>query len=93
MSRRDRTLARSTSDEKIAGVCSGLARYFDVDPLLVRVGFVAGLFVGGWTAIAYVLLWWLLPISDDVDESGLPAPTAAAAPSDPVAPTTTERAA
>ena len=60
MARRDRTLYRDTDDQKIGGVCSGLARYFDLDPLLVRVAFVAGLVFSGATLIAYLLLWWLV---------------------------------
>jgi phage shock protein PspC (stress-responsive transcriptional regulator) len=60
MGRRDVTLHRDTSDQKIAGVCSGLARYFDVDTTLVRVVFVALLVFGGGSLVAYLLLWWLL---------------------------------
>jgi len=60
MTRRDRTLYRDTDDQKVGGVCSGLARYFDLDPLLVRVAFVAALLVSGASALAYVLLWWLV---------------------------------
>ncbi len=60
MSRRDRHLYRDTDDQKIGGVCSGLARYFDLDPLLVRVAFVAALVFGGGSLVAYVLLWWLV---------------------------------
>ena len=60
MSRRDRTLYRDTADKKIGGVCSGLARYFDLDPLLVRVAFVAGIIVSGVSLIVYPLLWWLV---------------------------------
>ncbi len=60
MSRRDQKLYRDTDDQKIGGVCAGLARYFDVDPLLVRVAFVAALVFGGGSLIAYVLLWWLV---------------------------------
>ncbi|MDJ0767169.1 MAG: PspC domain-containing protein [Ilumatobacter sp.] len=60
MARRDRTLYRDTDDKKIGGVCSGLARYFDVDPVLVRVAFVAALVFGGGSLVAYLLLWWLV---------------------------------
>lgn len=60
MSRRERQLYRDTSDQKIGGVCSGLAHYFDLDPLLVRVAFVAALVFGGGSLVAYVLLWWLV---------------------------------
>lgn len=31
---------------KVFGVCSGIGNYFDVDPLLVRIGFVAGTLLG-----------------------------------------------
>lgn len=60
MSRRDTKLYRDTEDQKVAGVCSGLARYFDIDPILVRVLFVVFLFVGGGSLLAYLLLWWLV---------------------------------
>jgi phage shock protein C len=72
MARRDQHLHRDTDDRKIAGVCSGLARYFDVDPLLVRVAFVAGIVISGVSLIAYPLLWWLV----DPAPAGHWAPTA-----------------
>ena len=53
-------LYRDTENQKIGGVCSGLSRYFDLDPLLVRVAFVAGIVFSGFSLIAYVLLWWLV---------------------------------
>ncbi len=73
MSRRDRRLYRDTDDQKIGGVCSGLARYCDLDPLLVRVAFVAALAFGGGSLIAYVLLWFLVepaPAGTWSDEAG-----------------------
>jgi phage shock protein C len=60
MARRDVPLTRNTDDKKIAGVCSGLAEYFDLDTTLVRVVFVALLVFGGWSLVAYLLLWWLV---------------------------------
>lgn len=49
-------------DAKLLGVGSGIARYFDVDPLLVRLGLVAGLFVLGPVMILlYLLTAWLAP--------------------------------
>jgi phage shock protein PspC (stress-responsive transcriptional regulator) len=53
-------LTRSETDKKIAGVAGGMALYFGVDPVLVRVLWaVAGLM--GWGLIAYVILWIVLP--------------------------------
>jgi phage shock protein C len=53
-------LTRSETDKMIAGVAGGMAAYFGVDPVLVRVLWVvAGLM--GWGLIAYVVLWIVLP--------------------------------
>jgi phage shock protein C len=47
-------------DAKIMGVAAGLADYMGVDPLLVRLGFVAALLIAGPIAILfYVLTGWL----------------------------------
>ncbi len=51
----------SSTDKKIAGVCGGLAEYFGIDALLVRLGFVC-LFIGwGCGLLLYILLWILAP--------------------------------
>ncbi len=56
---------RSTKEKKIAGVCGGIAEYFNVDPTLVRIGFVAGLFfTDGMIILAYLLLAFALPKGD-----------------------------
>jgi phage shock protein PspC (stress-responsive transcriptional regulator) len=44
----------------LAGICGGLAAYFGVDPLLVRIVFVAGIFMG-WGPLVYILLWIVMP--------------------------------
>ncbi|SCE78972.1 phage shock protein C (PspC) family protein [Micromonospora viridifaciens] len=55
-------LRRPVTDRMIAGVASGLGRYFAVDPTLVRVGFaVAALLTGGLAALAYPIMWFLMP--------------------------------
>ena len=51
----------SSVDKKIAGVCGGLAEYFDVDPLLVRVLFLAAFFGFGSGLMIYLILWILAP--------------------------------
>ncbi len=50
----------SRTDKKIAGVCGGLAEYFSLDPLLVRIGFLL-LFFWGVGLLTYILLWILAP--------------------------------
>jgi phage shock protein PspC (stress-responsive transcriptional regulator) len=54
-------LFRKSSDKKIAGVCSGLGEYLNLDPNIVRIVFVLlALFVGGGL-ILYLILWLILP--------------------------------
>jgi phage shock protein PspC (stress-responsive transcriptional regulator) len=60
-------LTRSTSDRVIAGVAGGLGRYFGVDPVMFRIGFVLSLFFGGLGAIAYGLLWLFVPTDGEPD--------------------------
>ena len=54
-------LRRTTTERKVAGVAGGLARHLDVDPLLLRVGFVVLAFFGGAGLILYAAGWALLP--------------------------------
>lgn len=61
-----KTFFRSTTNSQIAGVCGGLAQYFELDAILVRVAFVGMLFLGFLPAIVpYVLLWLLVPERPD----------------------------
>jgi len=55
-----RRLTRSETNKVIAGVCSGLAEYFNVDPVLTRVGFVVAALVGPGL-IAYIAMWIAMP--------------------------------
>ena len=56
-----------SKDKKLFGVAGGLAEYFDVDPLLMRVFIVVLTLVVGVTLIAYILLaiWMPKPTEDD----------------------------
>src|ERR1035438_8316672 len=54
-------LYRSTTDKKIGGVCGGLAEYFDMDPLLIRLLFVILVIVAGGGFLLYVILWIITP--------------------------------
>jgi phage shock protein PspC (stress-responsive transcriptional regulator) len=62
-------LTRSGADAVIGGVGSGLGRYFGVDPLLFRIGFVALSFAGGFGVLAYLLLLAFMP-SDGTEKPG-----------------------
>ncbi|NLE11089.1 MAG: PspC domain-containing protein, partial [Actinobacteria bacterium] len=54
-------LYRSRSDKMIGGVCGGLGEYFDVDPTIIRVLWVAVTLFGGAGVIAYLILWVIVP--------------------------------
>lgn len=54
-------LYRSRTDSIIAGVCGGLAEYFDIDPSLVRVGAVLLTLAWGAGLLAYLVLWLIVP--------------------------------
>jgi phage shock protein PspC (stress-responsive transcriptional regulator) len=54
-------LFRDTDDAMIAGVASGLAKYFGVDVLIVRILFIVATFTGGWGILLYIALWILVP--------------------------------
>ena len=45
----------------IAGVCSGLGEYFEIDPVLVRIAFVVLAVLGGAGILAYLILWIIMP--------------------------------
>lgn len=54
-------LTRSETEKRIAGVCGGIAEYFDIDPTLVRVVFVLIALISGVGVLIYVVLWIVLP--------------------------------
>src|SRR5260370_24361128 len=54
-------LVRSTTDKKIAGVCAGLADYFDLDPTIIRLVWLLAFLFAGAGLLAYIILWIALP--------------------------------
>jgi phage shock protein C len=70
-----RRLVRSTNDRKIAGVCAGVADYFDMDTTLVRVLWLLATLVPGPNILAYIILWIAVPEG----RTGVPAASAPAA--------------
>jgi len=67
-------LTRSSSDKYVGGVSAGLAHHLDIDPTLVRVGWVFGTLVTGGAAIlAYAAMLVVIPRDDKLDvEDRLP---------------------
>ena len=63
-------LYRSKKDKMIAGVCGGIAEYFDVDSTLVRLLTVIFVLLGGAGVVVYIIAWIIIPqtpeqVSDD----------------------------
>jgi phage shock protein C len=56
-------LMRSSRDKKIAGVCAGLAEYFDLDATIIRLCWLLLVFFAGTGILAYIVLWIILPVA------------------------------
>ncbi len=56
-------LYRNPDDVIIAGVCSGLAAYFGVDPVYVRILFLVAIFFNGLGLLVYFILWLAMPLA------------------------------
>lgn len=61
-------LTKSKTDRKLAGVCGGLATYFNIDATIVRVVFALGAILGfGSLFLIYAVLWLVLPAETPAD--------------------------
>ena len=56
-----RKLYRSQNQRMLAGVCGGLAEYFNVDATLIRVLFLILAVFGGSGLVIYVVMWLIVP--------------------------------
>lgn len=65
-----RRLLRSRSNRVIGGVCAGLGRYFNVDPIIFRIAAIALTLVGGAGLLAYVAALLLIPSEDGTAIAG-----------------------
>ncbi len=61
-------LYRRTDTKKIAGVCAGLGDYFNVDPTLVRIFFLAAFLFWGFGLLLYAICWAAMPTKDQLKE-------------------------
>jgi len=75
-------LYRCRHDRKIAGVASGVAEYFDLDPTVVRVAWFLSIFFGGLGIFVYIVMALIVPLEPMSDIS---AAEAAGAGADPAA--------
>ena len=61
-------LHRNINDKVIAGVASGISNYFQVDPIIIRIIFLASLFAGGFGFFAYIICWIGIPAKDGSEQ-------------------------
>ena len=54
-------LYRSNENKMLAGVCGGIAEYFNIDPTLVRLGWVLFCAMGGCGFLAYIIAAIIIP--------------------------------
>ncbi len=54
-------LYRSIDERILGGVCGGIAEYFKVDPVLVRIIFIVLFFGAGSGLLAYIIAWIIVP--------------------------------
>lgn len=53
--------------KRIAGVCGGIAEYFDIDPTLVRLAWILFIACGGSGIIAYIIAAIIMPTKSEVE--------------------------
>ena len=57
----EKKLYKSSTDKRLAGVCGGIAEYFNIDSTLVRLGWVLFSLLGGSGLLAYIIAAIIMP--------------------------------
>jgi phage shock protein C len=68
-----RVLRRVRDDKVLGGVCGGLGNYFAIEPVIVRLIFIALAFAGGLGVLLYFAAWMIIPEAGPGEEVGGPA--------------------
>ena len=61
---------RSKKERKIAGVCGGIAEYFNIDPTLVRLLWVLLVLFAGTGVLAYIICAFVIPEAPETPDDG-----------------------
>jgi phage shock protein PspC (stress-responsive transcriptional regulator) len=64
-----RRLTRARAGRLVGGVCAGLGRYFNVDPIIFRIGAIVLTLIGGAGILAYLAALLLIPAEDSAEEA------------------------
>ena len=62
----EKRLYKSNGDKMLCGVCGGIAEYFNIDPTLVRLGWVIFSVAGGSGVLAYIIAAIIIPDGPNV---------------------------
>lgn len=62
----EKRLCLSTTDKKIAGVCGGVAKYFGLDPTLIRLAYAILVIFGGTGILLYIICALVIPREDQI---------------------------
>jgi len=62
-------LYRSTENRVIAGVCGGVAEYFNIDPAIARVVWIIAGIIGGSGIVAYIIAMIIMPLSTEASNN------------------------
>lgn len=60
-------LYRSETDKKIAGVCGGIAEYFEIDSTIIRLIWVISIAVYGTGLLVYIIAAIIMPTKGEID--------------------------
>lgn len=63
-----RVLRRARDDKVLGGVCAGLGRYLAIEPVIVRLIFIALAFAGAFGVLVYLVAWVVIPEARPGDE-------------------------
>jgi len=63
-------LYRSSREKVIGGVCGGIGKYLDVDPVLVRLVWVLAVILAGTGLLLYIIAWILIPKEPETNPVG-----------------------
>ena len=59
-------LYKSKTEKKLCGVCGGIAQFFEIDPTLVRLAWVAFTVLGGSGILAYIIALIVMPEETEI---------------------------
>lgn len=64
----EKRLYKSNKNKMLAGVCGGIAEYFNLDPTLIRLGWIVFSALGGSGILAYIIAAIVIPQNPYIEE-------------------------